>query len=112
MVLTDHDLVDLIAENPQMGLDLGDAFGSRLALLDRFLVERRLRQVPSLAGLSDSLLQAIAHHLSPVTRRRGQAILQKQVDGRTPETAAVFCVRAGLPAVGGVNGLVRVGSRA
>ncbi len=90
LVLTDHDLVDLIAENPQTGFDLGDAFGSRLALLDRFLVERRLKQVPTLAGLSDKLLQAIAHHLSPVTRRRGQAVFER---GDMPQ--GLFLIEAG-----------------
>jgi len=107
LVLTDHDLVDLIAENPQMGLDLGDAFGSRLALLDRFLVERRLRQVPSLAGLSDSLLQAIAHHLSPVTRRRGQAIFER---GEMPQ--GLFLIESGqvqMQRPSAAGGLIEIG---
>ena len=89
-VLTDHDLVELVAENPQMGFDLGDAFGSRLAQLDLFLVERRLKQVPSMAGLGDSLLLAIAHRLSPVARRGGEAVFER---GETPQ--GLFLIELG-----------------
>jgi len=89
-VLTERDLVELIAESPQMGLDLSDVFGTRLAQLDTFLVERRLKQVPSLSGLSESLLSAIAHRLAPVVCRRGEAIFER---GEAPR--GLFLIESG-----------------
>ena len=38
-VLTRDDLVDLIAESPQIGIRLTLAFGTRLALFDQYLIE-------------------------------------------------------------------------
>jgi len=75
-VLTRHDLLDLIAENPQTGIDLSVAFGSRLAVLDQYLVERRLRAIPSLAGLKDSVLVALARRLAPIAKRRGEMVVE------------------------------------
>lgn len=89
-VLTECDLVELIAESPQMGFDLSEVFGARLAPLDRFLVEHRLRQVPSLSGLNEGLLSAIAHHLSPVACSRGEAIFAR---GEAPR--GLFLIESG-----------------
>jgi CRP-like cAMP-binding protein len=75
-VLTRHDLLDLIAESPQTGIDLSVAFGSRLAVLDQYLVERRLRAIPFLAALTDSVLVALARRLAPIAKRRGEMVVE------------------------------------
>jgi CRP-like cAMP-binding protein len=89
-VLTAHDLVDLIAENPQTGIDLSVAFGSRIALLDQYLVERRLRAVPALQGLKDSVLFAIARRLAPAAKRRGEMVVER---GQAPQ--GLFLIESG-----------------
>jgi CRP-like cAMP-binding protein len=55
-----QSLGELIAEDPETGLNLSRALGRRLPLLDDHLVERRLRSLPALAGLGDEVLRAIA----------------------------------------------------
>ena len=88
--LSRDDLVELIAENPQIGIKLTLAFGSRLALFDRYLVEQRLRPLVFFSRLGDDSLAAIAQRLLPVKRREGEFV----VEGGQP-AEALFIVEAG-----------------
>jgi CRP-like cAMP-binding protein len=88
--LSRDDLVDLIAENPQMGIKLTLAFGSRLALFDRYLVEQRLQPLAFFSGLGDDSLAAIAQRLLPVKKREGEFV----VEGGQP-AEALFIVESG-----------------
>ncbi len=89
-VLTKDDLVDLIAETPRIGLKLTMAFGSRLALFDRYLVEQRLRTLPFLTGLQEQSLNAVARRLVPMEKKTGEFIVE---GGQPPE--ALFIVELG-----------------
>lgn len=88
--LSRNDLVALISQDPQMGLKLSTAFGTRLALLDQYLVEQRLQTLPLLAGLGDEALTAIARRLTSVERRKDEYIVES---GQGPE--ALFVVESG-----------------
>ncbi|MCL7454536.1 MAG: cyclic nucleotide-binding domain-containing protein [Anaerolineae bacterium] len=88
--LSRDDLVDLIAEDPQIGIKLTLAFGSRLALFDRYLVEQRLKPLAFFAGLGDDSLAAIAQRLLPVKKREGEFVVES---GQPPE--ALFIVETG-----------------
>ncbi|MGC9333953.1 MAG: cyclic nucleotide-binding domain-containing protein, partial [Anaerolineae bacterium] len=88
--LSRDDLVELIAENPQVGIKLTLAFGSRLALFDRYLVEQRLKPLPFLSDLGDDSLAAVAQRLLPVKKREGEFVVES---GQAPE--ALFIVEAG-----------------
>jgi len=89
-VLSRQDLIDLIAETPSIGLKLSLAFGARLALLDQYLIEQRLRPLPFLAGLKDQALAAIARRLVPLEKKRGELIVES---GQPPE--ALFLIESG-----------------
>jgi CRP-like cAMP-binding protein len=65
LVLQAHDLDNLIAARPQIGLKLGVAFGSNIIQLKRYLLERRLSGVPFFSALSEEELLAIADRLRP-----------------------------------------------
>jgi CRP-like cAMP-binding protein len=88
--LSRDDLIDLISQDPQMGLKLSTAFGTRLALLDQYLVEQRLETLPLLSGLEDKALAAIASRLVPVERQKDEYIVE---GGEGPE--ALFVVESG-----------------
>jgi CRP-like cAMP-binding protein len=89
-VLSREDLVDLMAETPQIGLELALAFGSRLPLFDQYLCDFRLKPLPFLAGLEDDALAAIARRLVPVEMEEGEFIVEA---GQPPE--ALFIVESG-----------------
>jgi cAMP-dependent protein kinase regulator len=94
--LTGHDLIDLIAEQPQIGIELSLAFGTRLALLDQYLVERRLQGIPFLAGLPEDAKLSIAHRLIPVQKTAGDTIVEQ---GQPVE--GLFIVESGQVALDG-----------
>jgi CRP-like cAMP-binding protein len=89
-VLTKEDLVELIGENPQIGLRLTMAFGSRLALFDRYLIENRLHYLPFLSELGAGTMAAVARRLVPMEKKKGQFIIEA---GQPPE--ALFIVESG-----------------
>ena len=89
-VLTKDDLVDLIAETPQIGLRLTMSFGSRLALFDRYLVEHRLGTLTFLSGIEEQSLGAVARRLVPLEKKKGEFIVE---EGQPPE--ALFVVESG-----------------
>ncbi len=74
-VLDREDLVKLLVESPSIGLKLSLAFGSRLALFDQYLVEHRLRPLPSFSGLKDGALLAIARRLVPIEKKKGEFVI-------------------------------------
>jgi len=89
-VLSKEDLIDLIVENPRIGLKLTTAFGSRIALFDRYLVEDRLASLPFLAGVGEETLLAVARRLMPLDKKDGEIIVQA---GQSPE--GLFIVESG-----------------
>jgi len=89
-VLSKEDLVELIVETPQIGLKLTTAFGSRIALFDRYLVEDRLASLPFLSGLGEETLVAVARRLMPLEKKQGEFIVQ---GGQPPE--GLFIVESG-----------------
>lgn len=89
-VLGREDLIALIANDLQMGLKLSQAFGSRLALLDQYVVEQRLRPLPLLIGLGVEPLKAIAQRLVLVEKQKDDIIVE---GGQPPE--ALFIVESG-----------------
>jgi CRP-like cAMP-binding protein len=89
-ILTKEDLTDLIAETPQIGMKLALAFGSRIALFDRYLSQHRLKPLPFLSGLDEGELAAIARRLVPLEKKAGKFIVEA---GQPPE--ALFVVESG-----------------
>jgi CRP-like cAMP-binding protein len=89
-VLDKEDLIELISESPQLGLKLSLPFGARLALLDQYLVEHRLRPLSFLSGLAEESLAAMARQLVPVTKKAGEYIVE---EGQSSE--ALFIIESG-----------------
>ena len=89
-ILSKADLVDLIAENALIGFKLRQAFGARLAIFDRYLVQHRLRALPYLSGLGKEELLAIAQRLTPVEKAKDEFVVE---GGQAPE--ALFIVESG-----------------
>jgi CRP-like cAMP-binding protein len=89
-VLAREDLEILIADNPQLGLRLALAFGSRLALFDEYLVKQRLETLSFLSGLDENVMRAIARRLSPVEAKAGEFIVEA---GQPPK--ALYIVELG-----------------
>lgn len=80
------DVRDLIAQSPDLGLRLSEAFGIRLAPLVDYLVERRLRPLRAFASLSEEELRALAERLTPVRLGEGVCFC----DASSPKTC--FCL--------------------
>ncbi len=89
-VLTQDDLIDLIAEIPQIGLKLTLAFGARIALFDRYLVEHRLKPLSFLSGVKEEGVAAVARRLTPMEKKKGEFIVES---GQPPD--ALFIVELG-----------------
>jgi subfamily B ATP-binding cassette protein HlyB/CyaB len=89
-VLTHKDLIDLIAEIPQIGLKLTLAFGARIALFDRYLVEHRLKPLSFLSGVKEETVAAVARRLAPMEKKKGEFIVES---GQPPN--ALFIVELG-----------------
>jgi len=88
--LSRQDLTDLISQDLQIGLKLSKAFGSRLALFDRYVVGQRLKPLPLLADLEEGSLKAIAQRLVPTEKKKDEIIVEA---GQPPE--ALFIVESG-----------------
>ncbi|MGQ9458591.1 MAG: cyclic nucleotide-binding domain-containing protein, partial [Anaerolineae bacterium] len=80
------DVRDLVAQSPDLGLRLSEAFGVRLAPLVDYLVERRLRPLRAFASLSEEELRALAERLTPVRLGEGVCFC----DASSPKTC--FCL--------------------
>jgi CRP-like cAMP-binding protein len=90
-ILDKDDLVDLMAEAPQIGIKLAVAFGARLPLFDQYLVEHRLKTLSFPSGVEEDTLASIARRLLPVEKEQGEFIVQV---GQPPD--ALFIVESGL----------------
>ncbi|MFB0533804.1 MAG: cyclic nucleotide-binding domain-containing protein [Anaerolineae bacterium] len=76
--LSDQNLEKLIAEEPKIGVKLSLTFGSRIAQLNYYLVEKSLRGITAFADLSEEELLAIATRLTVEERRRGDVIYRSE----------------------------------
>lgn len=90
LVLTRADLEELIRQRPSIGLKFGASLGLRIPLLEKYLVQQRLRNVELLGALSDDDLRALAQKLEFRTVARGELI----VEAGTPGNAA-FIIEEG-----------------
>lgn len=87
--LTDRGLRDLIVQHPALGLKLSRNFGSLLAQMEDYLVQR-LARVPEFAGLPPHTLQTLAVHLKP-RELAAQDVLYRAGDA----PAGLFLVETG-----------------
>ena len=85
-----QELVELLAESPLIGVKLTKAFGTRLALLDRYLVEQRLKPQLFRSGLDNDTLAAIAGRLVPIQKKKNEVIVER---GQLPE--ALYIIESG-----------------
>ncbi|MBN1658814.1 MAG: cyclic nucleotide-binding domain-containing protein [Anaerolineae bacterium] len=88
--LSREDLIGMISDDPHVGLKLSLAFGERLALLDRYLVEQRLKPLSFFARLDDESLAGIARRLIPMEKENGAFVVER---GQPPQ--GLFIVEAG-----------------
>lgn len=75
-VLQTQVLDNLIASRPHIGLKLGVAFGQNIVQMKRYLVGRRLVNVPFFSTLSEEELLAIADRLKPRRYAPGDVIFR------------------------------------
>jgi CRP-like cAMP-binding protein len=76
--LSDQNLEKLIAEEPKIGVKLSLAFGSRIAQLNYYLMEKSLRGITAFADLSEEELLAIATRLTVEEHRRDDMIYRSE----------------------------------
>jgi CRP-like cAMP-binding protein len=88
--LSGYNLESLIADRPELGLNLGAAFGARVVQLRAYLVARRLKPLPFLADLSDEDLGALADRMSSTDIHRGSFVFQV---GQQPR--AIYILESG-----------------
>ena len=89
------DLAQIVAEQPEIGLQLSIAFGATVAPLKRYLVDRRLRAIPGLRELPEETLQAVAGRLCVRTVESGEALF---VAGQAP--VSLYLIEEGRVATG------------
>jgi CRP-like cAMP-binding protein len=87
--LGDRMLRDLLIQNPSIGMKLSQNFGSQIAQMEDYLVQR-LGRTKELAGLPANTLQAVAAHLRPRALAASQALFRA---GEAP--AGLYFVEAG-----------------
>lgn len=90
LVLARADLEDLIRQRPSIGLKFGASLGLRIPLLEKYLVQQRLRNVELLGALSDDDLRALAQKLEFRTAARGDLIVEAGAPGN-----AAFIIEEG-----------------
>ncbi len=73
--LADRNLRQVIVQQPAMGLKLSHNFGSLIAQMQDYLVQR-LAQTPELSSLPRHTLQAVADHLEPRRLAQGQYLFR------------------------------------
>ncbi len=90
LVLSRSDLADLIMAHPGIGLKFSATLGVRVAFLEPYLVQQRLRDVALLSALAEDDLRAFAHKLDFGSFSRGDEIVQAGAPGD-----AVFLIEEG-----------------
>ena len=100
--LSDQNLEKLIAEEPKIGVKLSLAFGSRMAQLNYYLVEKSLRGITAFADLSEEELLAVATRLTVEERGRGDVIYRSEASAE-----ALYVIESGrvklIPATSGAE---------
>jgi CRP-like cAMP-binding protein len=87
--LGDRKLRDLLIQNPSIGMKLSQNFGSQIAQMEDYLVQR-LGRTKELAGLPVNTLQAVAGQLRPRALAANQALFRA---GEAP--AGLYFVESG-----------------
>jgi len=97
---SDQDLEKLIAEEPKIGVKLSLTFGSRIAQLNYYLVEKSLKKITAFADLSEEEFLSIATRLTVEERRRGDVIYRSE-----ERAEALYIIESGrvklIPATSG-----------
>jgi CRP-like cAMP-binding protein/outer membrane biosynthesis protein TonB len=83
-------LSDLLAAHPTLSFKLSVAIGKRIAYIEPYLVEHRLKPLPLFASLGEEVLTAIAENLNLRTVHKGGLVYQA---GAEPE--AMYIVESG-----------------
>lgn len=86
LALSRTDVQDLISEHPSIGLKFSATLGTRVAFLEQYLSQQRLRNIPLLSALSEDDLRAVAEQLDLKSYSRGETI----VEAGDPGQAAYF----------------------
>jgi len=81
LVLSHNDLQELINERPSIGLKFSASIGVRIAFLEKYLVQQRLRNIELLSALSEEDLRAIAQRLDFRAISRGDVVIEAGADG-------------------------------
>ncbi|HUW11916.1 MAG TPA: cyclic nucleotide-binding domain-containing protein [Anaerolineae bacterium] len=89
-VLSQHDLEEVISEQPSIGVQMSRSFGGKVVQLAAYLTQR-LRAVPGFRDLDTESLQAMAIRLQPQKVRHGNLIFQIGDPGE-----ALYIVESGL----------------
>ncbi len=76
-----RDLEQILSGSPQLGVELSKVLGGRVIHVDRYLVEQYLEKVSFLADLTSEQLLAIAGRMQPVTRSKGERIVEAGGEG-------------------------------
>ncbi len=90
LVLSRSDLADLISQHPSIGLKFSATLGMRVAFLEQYLVQQRLRDVELLSALAEDDLRAFAQRLDFRSFTRGDPIVEAGASGD-----AVFLIEEG-----------------
>ena len=96
------DLIEIVAEQPEIGLQLSAILGTTVAPLKRYLADRRLRPLQGLNDLPDPILMAVADRLCIRTISAGETLFSA---GQAPtslyvvEEGRVSMTGAGVPAI-------------
>ncbi len=88
--LSAHDLERIVSANPAIGIQLSRSFGTRLAQLEPYLVNQRLRMAPGLEALTDEERSRIAANLDVETFHAGRTLFH---EGDEPD--ALYIVESG-----------------
>ncbi len=90
LVLPRGDLADLITQHPSIGLKFSATLGMRVAFLEPYLIQQRLRDIELLSALAEDDLRAFAQHLDFRSFTRGEPIVEAGAPGD-----AVFLIEQG-----------------
>lgn len=90
LVLSRTDLDEIISEQPSIGLKFSATLGMRIAFLEQYLIQHRLRNIDLLSSLAEDDLRAIAQKLDFRSCPRGEIIVEANAPGE-----AVFLIEEG-----------------
>jgi len=76
LTLTRSDLEDLVNAHPSIGLKFSASIGVRIAFLEEYLTQQRLRHIELLSALAEADLRALAQRLDFRAYARGDVIAE------------------------------------